>query len=79
MAAFMTDYDPRGELAPRDVVSRAIVTQMEKTRHPNVYLDLTHMDAATVRSRFPGIAAAWQSLDSILRPIGFRCGREHTI
>ena len=41
---FMPDYDPRAELAPRDVVSRAIVTQMEKTRHPNVYLDLSHLD-----------------------------------
>ena len=41
---FMPDYDPRGELAPRDVVSQAIVTQMERTRHPNVYLDLTHLD-----------------------------------
>ena len=30
------------ELAPRDVVSQAIVDQMEKTRHPNVYLDLSH-------------------------------------
>jgi L-aspartate oxidase len=55
---FMPDYDPRGELAPRDVVSQAIVNQMEKTRHPNVYLDLSHLDAARVRSRFPGIAAS---------------------
>ena len=54
---FMAEYDPRGELAPRDIVSRAIVTQMERTRHPNVYLDLTHLDPATVRARFPGIAA----------------------
>ena len=54
---FMTDYDPRGELAPRDVVSLAIVSQMEKTRHPNVYLDMTHLDPDRVRSRFPGIAA----------------------
>ncbi len=54
---FMTDYDPRGELAPRDVVSRAIVDQMERTRHPNVYLDLTHLDPDKVRRRFPGIAA----------------------
>ena len=54
---FMPEYDPRGELAPRDVVSRAIVTQMERTRHPNVYLDLTHLDPAAVRARFPGIAA----------------------
>jgi len=54
---FMTDYDPRGELAPRDIVSQAIVTQMEKTRHTNVYLDLSHLDPQRVRSRFPGIAA----------------------
>jgi L-aspartate oxidase len=52
---FMTDYDPRGELAPRDVVSLAIVSQMEKTRHPNVYLDMTHLPAERVRARFPGI------------------------
>jgi len=55
---FMPDYDPRGELAPRDIVSRAIVTQMEKTRHPNVYLDLSHLDPQMVRNRFPGIAAS---------------------
>jgi L-aspartate oxidase len=54
---FMPEYDPRAELAPRDVVSRSIVSQMEKTRHPNVYLDLTHLSAARVRARFPGIAA----------------------
>jgi L-aspartate oxidase len=54
---FMADYDPRGELAPRDIVSRAIVTQMERTRHPNVYLDVTHLDGAAVKARFPGIAA----------------------
>ncbi|QDU99067.1 L-aspartate oxidase [Lignipirellula cremea] len=53
---FMLDYDERGELAPRDVVSQAIVSQMEKTRHPSVYLDLSHLDAAYVRKRFPGIA-----------------------
>ena len=53
---FMFDYDERGELAPRDIVSKAIVSQMEKTRHPNVYLDLSHLDAKHVRSRFPGIA-----------------------
>jgi len=54
---FMPDYDSRAELAPRDVVSRAIVSQMEKTRHPNVYLTLTHLDPERVRARFPGIAA----------------------
>ncbi len=60
---FMTDYDPRGELAPRDVVSQAIVCQMEKTRHPNVYLELTHLDPAKVRARFPSIAAVCAEFD----------------
>ena len=55
---FMHDYDSRGELAPRDVVSQAIVSQMAKTRHPCVYLDLGHIDAAFTRQRFPGIAEA---------------------
>jgi len=59
----MYDYDPRGELAPRDVVSLAIVSQMEKTRHPNVYLDMTKIDAARVRTRFPGIAAICAEFD----------------
>jgi L-aspartate oxidase len=54
---FMPDYDARAELAPRDVVSQAIGSQMEQTRHPNVYLDLSHLEPARVRSRFPGIAA----------------------
>ena len=54
---FMPDYDPRAELAPRDVVSGAIVTQMERTRASSVFLDLSHLDPAYVRSRFPGIAA----------------------
>ncbi|MCA9267039.1 MAG: FAD-binding protein, partial [Planctomycetales bacterium] len=53
---FMADYDERLELAPRDVVSQAIVAQMDKTRHPCVYLDMGHLDAAFVRGRFPGIA-----------------------
>ena len=40
---FMPDYDERAELAPRDVVSQAIVAQMEKTRQPSVFLDLSHL------------------------------------
>jgi L-aspartate oxidase len=51
----MPEYDERAELAPRDVVSHAIVAQMEKTRHPCVFLDLSHLDPQRVR-RFPGIA-----------------------
>ncbi len=60
---FMPDYDPRAELAPRDVVSNAIVSQMELTRHPNVYLDLTHLEAEKIRERFPGIAAICAEFD----------------
>ena len=41
---FMLDVDPRAELAPRDVVAQAIVRRMERTQHPNVYLDLSHLD-----------------------------------
>ncbi len=52
---FMPDYDPRAELAPRDIVSRAITMQMERTAHPNVYLDLRHLEGQLVRRRFPGI------------------------
>jgi L-aspartate oxidase len=53
---FMFDYDPRGELAPRDIVSGAIVEQMARTSHPCVYLRLSHLDPAYVLQRFPGIA-----------------------
>jgi len=52
---FMADYDEALELAPRDVVSRAITTQMAKTRHPCVYLDLAHLPAELVKERFPHI------------------------
>ena len=54
---FMPDYDSRAELAPRDVVCRGIVRQMEKTDTPNVFLDLTHKPADWLYARFPGIAA----------------------
>ena len=76
---FMRDYDPRGELAPRDVVSLAIVSQMERTRHPNVYLDMTHLDAEQVRARFPGIAAvcAEFDLDITRDPIPVRPGAHY--
>jgi L-aspartate oxidase len=53
---FMPEFDPRAELAPRDVVSRAITTVMHRTHHSNVYLDLSHLDPETVRRRFPGMA-----------------------
>ncbi|APZ94460.1 L-aspartate oxidase [Fuerstiella marisgermanici] len=52
---FMGDYNEAMELAPRDVVSQAITQQMAKTSHPCVYLDLTHIDPAKIRRRFPHI------------------------
>jgi L-aspartate oxidase len=57
---FMGKYHPMGELAPRDVVARAIIHEMEVSRakDPFVYLDLTHLDAAKVRKRFPHICSA---------------------
>jgi L-aspartate oxidase len=50
----MQRYDERGELAPRDIVSRSIVAEMRRTKS-HVYLDLTHLDAAFVRRRFPRV------------------------
>ncbi len=53
--AFAKNYDERGELAPRDIVARAIVAEMERTGTRWMYLDLTHLDAAFLRERFPKI------------------------
>ena len=56
---FMGKYHPLAELAPLDVVSRAIMHEMEVSRakDPFVYLDLTHLSAAKVQKRFPRIYA----------------------
>ncbi len=52
---FMERYHQMKELAPRDVVSRAIVREMQREGSPHMFLDLTHLDAAFVRRRFPRI------------------------
>lgn len=52
---FMPRYHVDGELAPRDIVSRAIVAEMELTAAPVVYLDMTALDAQYLRERFPKI------------------------
>lgn len=59
MVRFMGKYHPMGELAPRDVVARAIVHELEVSRakDPVVYLDLTHLSAKHVQARFPRIYA----------------------
>src|SRR5262249_23599585 len=48
-------YDERGELAPRDVVARAIVAEVQRTGAKWMYLDLTHLNAGFLRERFPKI------------------------
>ena len=59
--AFMTRYNPSGDLAPRDVVARSIVRESERTGG-GVFLSLGHLDAAHVRERFPTIAAVCQQV-----------------
>lgn len=52
---FMPEYHPLAELAPRDVVARAIFDQMKKDNMPHVWLDITQKDAEFVKRRFPTI------------------------
>jgi L-aspartate oxidase len=78
---FMPDYHRLAELAPRDDVSRAITEQMARTRHPCVYLDLSHLDADYVRRRFPGIDHLCRGfdLDMARDPIPVRPGAHYMI
>jgi L-aspartate oxidase len=78
---FMADYDDRAELAPRDVVSLAIVAQMEKTRSASVFLDLSHLDPDRIRTRFPGIArtCAEFGIDITTDPIPVRPGAHYMV
>lgn len=57
MHRFMPKYHPMAELAPRDVVARAIVHELDVSRakDPMVYLDLTHLDSQHTKTRFPRI------------------------
>ncbi|HZT95941.1 MAG TPA: L-aspartate oxidase [Chloroflexota bacterium] len=54
---FMPRYHRLAELAPRDVVARAIFTEMQRQTLPHVLLDLTELQGVRVRSRFPTISA----------------------
>ncbi|MBN2594974.1 MAG: L-aspartate oxidase [Sedimentisphaerales bacterium] len=60
---FMKDYHKNAELAPRDIVSRAILSQMLKNESTNVYLDVRHIDKAYFAKRFPWINELLESFD----------------
>ena len=61
--AFMKQYHESAELAPRDIVSRAIHEQMRKTEATHVFLDLRHFDKAYFAKRFPYINELLESFD----------------
>jgi L-aspartate oxidase len=69
--AFMRDYDERENLAPRDIVARAIDAEMKKQNAPCMFLDVTHIPAEELRHRFPNIYARCLSygIDMAREPI----------
>jgi len=60
---FMDDYHPARELAPRDIVTRAIHTEMTATETDHVYLDMTHLNPEYIVKRFPRIYRTCRDLD----------------
>jgi L-aspartate oxidase len=59
--AFMEKYDPRRDLAPRDIVARAIDNEMKKAGTEHVYLDCRHMDMTKFVEHFPNIYSTCKS------------------
>ncbi len=60
---FMQEYHPKAELAPRDVVSRAILDRMLKTNATHVFLDVRHIPKDHFVKRFPHISELCESFD----------------
>lgn len=61
--AFMGEYHPRAELAPRDIVSRAIAEEMRRERSTNVFLDVRHFAEGVFAQRFPSIDRLCRDFD----------------
>ncbi len=58
--SFMKEYHPQADLAPRDIVARAIDSEIKKSGCPHVWLDVTHKTEDFLKERFPVIWAACQ-------------------
>ena len=63
----MKYYDPREELASRDIVARAIDNELKKSGDSHVYLDCTHLDYKAFTSHFPNITSKCASLGIDIR------------
>jgi len=62
---FMPQYDARASLAPRDIVSRAIMCEIKKSKSEYVYLDATGLSVSTIQKHFPNIQSACQQKSGI--------------